>query len=71
MKNAQSETEQLEKELSEIANAVHSAGLLAHVHRQQCETLTQTTGKLEAALERAIKALLRLQHNGLPTKEPR
>ncbi len=67
MDNAQSETEQLQRELSEIANAVHSAGLLAGLHRQQCEALTQTTGKLEAALERAIKALLRLQHNGPPT----
>lgn len=69
MKNA--DTEQLERELSEIANAVHSAGLLTSLHRQQCEALAQTTGKLEASLERAIKALMRLQHSGLPTSGPR
>lgn len=61
MNNTQDQAEQLERELSEIANAVQAAGLLAGLHRHQCEVLTETTHKLEAALVRAVKALQRLQ----------
>jgi hypothetical protein len=47
--------------LSEVANALQTAGLLASLQRRQAGDLAQNAVNLESALERATHAIRRLQ----------
>lgn len=64
MKESSNQSDQLERALSEIANAIQAAGLLAAMQRRHCDALAQSAVKLEAALERVISTLHVLQQGG-------
>jgi len=53
--------EQFKQIFSELANALQTAALLASRQRNELEDLARDAGHLEAAIERAVRAVSRLR----------
>ncbi len=61
MSDAKDRDDHFGEALSEVANALQTAGLLASLQRRHAGDLAQNAIKLETAIERATHAIRRLQ----------
>jgi hypothetical protein len=61
MNSVNDRDKRFEETMSEIANAIQTAGLLASLQRRDAGALTQDAVKLEAAIERATGAMQQLR----------
>jgi len=59
-----------EEALSEVANALQAAGLLASLQRRQAGDLAENAANLESAIERATSAIRRLQRQVTGSSHP-
>jgi len=70
MSDVKNRRDGFEETLSEVANALQTAGLLAGLQRRHAGDLAENAANLETAIERATYAIRRLQRQANGPKHP-